>query len=190
MQTNCAVPSPSSFEEDELIAAARAGNEAAFARLVSRYAGTLHRLSSRLASAAERDDIAQEGLLGLLSAVQTYRGGAAAFGTYAHACMRNRMVSAVRRARAFPPEFGTPSPAAATAETPEQLLERREELRALRACLRRLLSAREYQVLTLYLSSYSYEEIAATLGVGRKAVDNALQRARRKLAVSRFSVRL
>lgn len=189
MQTNGAVFSSSSCPEDELIAAARAGNEDAFAHLVSRYAGTLHRLSARLATAAERDDMAQEGLLGLLAAVQTYRGGTAAFSTYAHACMRNRMVSAARRAHALSATADAPS-SVATADTPEHLLERREDLRALRASLRRQLSAREYQVLTLYLRSYSYEEIAAALGVGRKAVDNALQRARRKLAGSRCPVRL
>ena len=44
-----------------------------------------------------------------------------------------------------------------------------------------LLSGLEQETLSLYLSGLSYEEIAAQLNLSTKAVDNALQRVRRKL---------
>ena len=58
---------------------------------------------------------------------------------------------------------------------------RREEAR-LFGQIQKWLSAREYQVLMLYLDAYSYEEIAKRLGVSVKTVDNALQRARKKVS--------
>lgn len=183
------IPADGSLSDGSLAALACAGDEEAFARLVSRFSGMLHRLSVKYgnASALEAEDLAQEGLLGLLSAVRTYRaGGTAAFGTYACACMRNRMVSAVRRASGVTClplcEEDEPSLPTETGDDPAALLVQREELEALHTHLRSVLTVLEYEVLMRYLGAYSYEEIAADLSVSRKAVDNALQRLRRKLA--------
>jgi RNA polymerase sporulation-specific sigma factor len=63
----------------------------------------------------------------------------------------------------------------------QQVLQREEEAR-LFGQIQKWLSAREYQVLMLYLDAYSYEEIAKRLGVSVKTVDNALQRARKKVS--------
>ncbi len=189
-----AAPDYRDFSDESLVELARSENEEAFARLISRYSAMLHRLAAQYSetSALDTEDLAQEGLLGLLSAVRTYRPDGAAFGTFACACMRNRMLTALRRAQGIPPVLeDTEEPAAETpsADDPAALLVRREELEALREHLRSALTELEYQVLTRYLAAYSYEEIARSLSVSRKAVDNALQRLRRKLAVS-FPTRL
>ena len=134
------------------------------------------------------------GLLGLLSAVGTYRpDGTASFATYASVCVRHRIISAVKRAgslRNVPPSAmeswddgdfeGLPNGQA----DPERMLLEREEAARMRERLKAVLTELEYQVLMLYLSAYSYEEIAARLHVGAKTVDNALQRVRRKLDAS------
>ena len=72
---------------------------------------------------------------------------------------------------------------ALTAHTldPEQLVIQSEETDARNRRIETLLSLFERQVLKLYLSSYSYEEMSKQLGSSTKAVDNALQRVRRKL---------
>ena len=189
-------PQDTAVTDDQLVALAQAGDEEAFECIAERYTALLNRLSAQYgaASAVEEDDLAQEGLLGLLSAVNTYRaGGVALFSTYAHTCMRNRMISAIRRVRGTPPmQCIEDEPAVqyvAPKADPETLLVRREELTGLRARLRSALSDTEYQVLMRYLGSYSYEEIADALALSRKAVDNALQRARRKLAASPYLFR-
>ena len=180
-----------SVSDEQLAALARGGNDEAFALLVSRFSGMLHRLCGKLGGVSEQDDLAQEGLLGLLSAVRSYRSGAAAFSTYAYACMRNRMVSALRRTSGNGEEvpLDVAEPAASPAGDPVSVLVRLEELESLRTHLRSVLTELEYQVLMRYLASYSYEEIAAELSVGRKSVDNALTRLRRKLASAPFLTR-
>ena len=188
-------PSRGEVSDNQLVTLARAQNEDAFAHLVSRYSGVLHRLSAQYGNAVEPEDLAQEGLLGLLSAVKTYRfDGSATFSTYAYTCMRNRMLSVVRRIGSKPsvqPISDEPVTASnGTGEDPAALLVRLEELAALRAHLREVLSELEYRVLMRYLGSYSYEEIATELSVGRKTVDNALRRVRRKLSASPFPFRL
>lgn len=180
--------------DEQLAALARDGNDEAFALLVSRFSGVLHRLSAKFGGVSDADDLSQEGLLGLLSAAKTYReGGAASFGTYAYTCMRNRMLSAVRTAQnefslvsTEEEETALPQP---TGGDPAALVVRLEELETLRAHLRAVLTEREYQVLTRYLRAYSYDEIAADLSIGRKSVDNALTRLRRKLAAAPFLTR-
>lgn len=180
--------------DDCLVTLARAGNDEAFAMLVSRLSGALHRLSVKFGGSSEEEDLAQEGLLGLLSAVQTYRsGGSASFATYAYTCMRNRMLSAVRSVHGEPPVRSLedePALPQTAGEDPAALLVRLEELESLRTHLRSVLTELEYQVLMRYLGSYSYEEIAADLSIGRKSVDNALTRLRRKLAATPFLSRL
>ncbi len=182
----------SELSDDQLVTLARGKSEDAFACLLSRYSALLHRLSVQYSgvSSLEAEDLAQEGMLGLLSAVQAYHpGNEAAFGTFACACMRNRMLSAVRCAQGTPlllddPDKPPVAEAAAATDDPELLLVRREELESLRAHLHATLTDLEYRVLMRYLGSYSYEEIAQALHISRKTVDNALQRLRRKLSVS------
>ena len=196
MLSASAVPAFRDLSDDQLVSLACTENEEAFASLVSRYSAMLHRLSMQYSgtSSLDAEDLAQEGLLGMLSAVRTYTpDNGAAFGTYACTCMRNRMLSAVRRSQGIPPLLNDPDepPASdiASADDPAALLVRQEELESLRAHLRSALTELEYRVLMRYLGAYSYEEIAASLSISRKAVDNALQRLRRKLAVSFFPSR-
>lgn len=185
------------MSEEELAALAQEGREEALVLLVERCVPLVKRQAALLrGSVLESEDLAQEGMMGLLSAVRTYRPGAARFGTYASVCIRNRMLSAVRRAGL---SFGIPFSGLSNeealtefcreegqADDPAQLLVRREEEFRLHGRLKQRLSSREYAVLMLYLQSYSYEESALRLGIPPKAVDNALQRARRKLSSSVF----
>ncbi len=177
------------LKDEELVLLAREENEEAFVLLVTRCMPLLQHLASTYRSLQfDCEDLIQEGLLALLSAVRTYQvRKAVAFRTYVYSCARNRMISALRQtdARAnerlveqdepyLPAEDGQGDPAV--------MLLRREELEDLRSRLRKLLTPIEYRVLLLYLGAYSYNEIAARLHIGVKAVDNALQRLRRKLA--------
>ena len=65
--------------------------------------------------------------------------------------------------------------------TPEDIVIAREKLNAVKAGVDTLLSDLEKEVLFLYLDGNDYKQISQKLGTTAKAVDNALQRVRRKL---------
>lgn len=173
---------------DALVLQARQGDDASFSRLAAMMMPTLRARAQQYASAAlDADDLVQEGLLALLSAVHTYQFGAeASFQTYANVCIRNRLISVLRKAAGgksvrlqdtVPLEADLPAPEL-TVEAYQDLREECENL------LRRVdtkLSLNERTVLYLFLSGLSYREIAERLGKTPKSVDNALQRVRHKL---------
>ena len=71
------------------------------------------------------------------------------------------------------------------ADDPAQLVLQRRKPHGCRNGAR-IASKREYQVLMMYLAAYAYEEISSHLGISVKAVDNSLQRVRRKLVTVPF----
>lgn len=168
------------------VAQAAAGDQEAFALLMHRMAPLIHaQVHSFRCAGIEDEDLAQEALMGLLAAVRTYRpDGGATFTTYATACIRNRLLSVARhhiprigREQSLEDSDDLPD----TAIDPALRLQEQEELEGLLERLRTRLTAMEYRVLLLRLSDCSYAEIAARLGTTVKAVDNAVQRMRRKL---------
>ncbi len=187
------------YTDDQLVDFVQKGNADAFVELTSRYLSLIRaKAYSFRGCALESDDLCQEGLLGLFAAAKTYnQAGKACFQTYAGICIQNRMVAAYRtctRQKNIPSsqfvsfhdqealEFGTRE--VLRRETnPEALLIDRENLEAVHQKIRQSLSKLEQQVLFLYLSGRSYSEIAANLAVPTKAVDNAIQRVRRKITI-------
>ena len=169
------------------IAQAAAGDQEAFALLVHRMAPLIHaQVHSCRCAGVEDEDLAQEALMGLLAAVRTYReDGGAAFTTYATTCIRHRLLSVARRSAPHTdhevPIEDSPDLPDVSAD-PALRLQEQEELDGLLSRLRNRLTEMEYQVLLLRLSDCSYAEIATRLGTTPKAVDNAIQRIRRKMA--------
>lgn len=166
---------------------AASGDQEAFAVIAERMAPLIRStVQSFAATGMDADDLAQEASLGLLAAVQTYRtDGGAAFTTYATTCIRNRLTSLARRHGARirteqPFEEERDLPADADSDPARRMLEQ-EEFSRLQDQLRQRLTDLEYRVLLARLSDLSYEEIASCLGVSKKAVDNAVQRLRRKM---------
>lgn len=140
----------------------------------------------------DSEDLLQEGMVGLLHAIRTYDPTREAqLTTYAEVCIRNRLYSAVRAAGrdkhvplndSVSLEAGLASDNfSASDRDPESLLIDREEwnerIRALNSDLSRL----ESEILKLYLSGFSYGEIAQATGRTSKSIDNAIQRIRRKV---------
>ena len=168
------------------IAQAAAGDQEAFALLVHRMMPLIHsQIHHCRCAGIENEDLAQEALMGLLAAVRTYReDGGAAFTTYATTCIRNRLLTVVRRNGSLAdrevPMEDSPELPDVTAD-PALRLQEQEELDNLLQKIRTRLTDTEYRVLLLRLSDCSYAEVAAQLGITAKAVDNAVQRMRRKL---------
>lgn len=179
--------------DGELCRRVQAGDPQAFWELAERYLPLVRSRAARFAGdVLDAEDLEQEGLLGLLSAARRFRvGGKASFGTYADVCVRNRMITSLRQAVRQTGGGGQPVSlnAGEAAESfhapaggnPEELAVRTEAYEALVRRIASALSRREKQVLLLYLRGLSYAQIAKSLGLTEKAVDNALQRARAKL---------
>ena len=142
----------------------------------------------------EQDDFVQEGLIGLFTAVKNYDAGrSASFRTYANLCIHSRMVSCLNdllSKKHLPLNYYLPIVSLNTSyqeilsqgeSDPLVMYLRREEAQIRQEKIKTLLSGLEQETLTLYLSGHSYEEMAKLLHCTTKAVDNALQRVRRKL---------
>ncbi len=171
----------------QLIEQAAAGDQEAFALLAHRMLPLIRLCVARVPhDDVNEDDLLQEALMALLDAVNHYRpDGGAAFTTYATACIRNRLVSFLRRnapatmrEQPFDDEYDTGDPTA----DPAELLQQQEDALHLQHQLRERLTDLEYRVLLHRLQGLSYKDIAGRLSVGEKAVDNAVQRLRRKMA--------
>lgn len=145
----------------------------------------------------DSEDLIQEGMLGLLSAIREYdREKGASFKTYARTCIHNRIRSAVRSARrlknaplndgvSLDDVLSDESQSLGThyyARSPEEQVLARETENEFISAYSRCLSKLEAEILDLYLDGLTYEEMAVTAGRDVKAVDNAVQRIRRKLA--------
>ena len=145
----------------------------------------------------DSEDLIQEGMLGLLSAIREYdQKKGASFKTYARTCIHNRIRSAVRSARrlknaplndgvSLDDVLSDESQSLGThyyARSPEEQVLARETENEFISAYSRCLSKLEAEILDLYLDGLTYEEMAVTAGRDVKAVDNAVQRIRRKLA--------
>lgn len=158
---------------------------AEMAQLLYRYTCNIRVKAARLRnSGIDSDDLFQEGFLGLLDAIRSYRPERGSFAAFANVCISNRMMSAVRKAGKAPltavEDFDLEqiSDDQFCAEDYVILKERNAELYAK---LESLLSKREYETLRLYLAGFSYKEIAKRLDITEKSVDNSLSRAKQKL---------
>ncbi len=179
------------ISDEKLVCLCREGVQDAFAALSVRFIFVLKNKSEELkGNGVEPEDLFQEGLIGLNDAVVSFdENGGAAFRTYAGVCIRNRMISAVRKANssgnlitnsALPLSEQTDAPSAYYTE-PEKAFAAREKLRDVMYFIENYLTELEKSVLSLYLEDNSYDDISEQLGISRKACDNAMQRVRRKL---------
>lgn len=180
---------------DEGLVSLCASEPQAFELLLERYRSTVVSMARSFAgNPADAEDYAQEGMLGLLAAVTSFQQGkGAGFRTYAVICIRNRMRNVSRMEQTASRSAGTQDVSlddpensiqellADDADTPEQAFFEKERVSELYAKLADVLSKQEREIFWLSVSGLSYDEIAERLRIPSKSVDNAIQRARRKL---------
>ena len=192
----------SEVTDESLCARAASGDRAAEEALVLRHT-RLVRACARpfFLAGGDSEDLIQEGMVGLLSAIREFRPQRGArFRTFAQVCVRRRIVSVVRAAAAgkhtplndsvsLDPslflanqDFTSLGSAYHQHRNPEDVVIHEENLSALEDAIYQGLTRLEAQVLEHYLSGLSYAEIAEEVHRSTKAVDNAVQRIRRKIA--------
>lgn len=186
----------------ELLERARANDEVALTALLERYRALARgKARSYFLLGADREDVVQEGMIGVYKAIRDYdeRHGAS-FRTFAELCVTRQIVSAVKAATRLkhrplsqslsldvplgPSEDGGSTLAdllpALGSSDPAHAAISADELRALQRHFDEVLSDLELQVLRHHIEGKSYQQIAAMLQRHTKSIDNALQRIRQK----------
>lgn len=170
--------------EEALIISAKNGDEYAFAALAELYRQVLE-LQVKLTNTpvSIKEDLLQEGLIGLFKAVKSYDGVSASFATYASRCIRNSIISGLRK---YYTQAKTALPVADI--TNEETVPSAEEVhldsvraRGLYDSVFSALSPYERVVFDMYLSEMSYADIAFVTGKSVKSATNAVYRIRTKL---------
>lgn len=151
---------------------------------------------------ADRDDIIQEGMIGLYKATRDFRGDKlSSFRAFAELCITRQIITAIKtatRQKHIPlnsyvslnkPIYDEDSDrtlqdilSGIRVSDPEELIIGREEFNDIELKMNEILSDLEWNVLTAYLDGKSYNEMSRELHRHVKSIDNALQRVKRKLA--------
>jgi RNA polymerase sporulation-specific sigma factor len=187
--------------DEGLVRQARDGDERALLELLERYRGFARsKARSYFLVGGDREDIVQEGMIGLYKAVRDYADGhGASFRSFAELCITRQILTAIKtatrqkhsplnsyvsfdRPQDDDPDhtLGESLAVEITADPLERIVED-DDLRALQDTFDEVLSGLETEVLQLYVEGRSYQEIAQQLGRRVKSIDNALQRIKRKL---------
>ncbi|MGL5270681.1 MAG: RNA polymerase sporulation sigma factor SigH [Selenomonadaceae bacterium] len=150
---------------------------------------------------ADREDIIQEGMIGLYKAIRDFRNDKlSSFRAFAELCVTRQIITAIKtatRQKHIPlnsyvslnkPIYDEDSDrtlldvlSGSKISDPEELVISREEFLDIESKMEQILSDLEWKVLMSYLDGKSYQEIAVDLDRHVKSIDNALQRVKRKL---------
>lgn len=195
------------YSDDELILRLRDGEATITDYIMDKYKNLVrNKAKSMYILGADREDLIQEGMIGLFKAIRDYDTGRdASFYTFADLCVSRQMYTAVQtagRQKHAPLNTyislyagGTEGDSTAGGEewellnsissqlekSPEELLIDKENVEILEKIIEKELSGFEKQVLDLYLTGMRYSQIAKVLGRDGKSTDNALQRIKAKL---------
>ncbi|MCD7974667.1 MAG: RNA polymerase sporulation sigma factor SigH [Phascolarctobacterium sp.] len=150
---------------------------------------------------AEREDIIQEGMIGLYKAIRDFKSDKqSSFRVFAELCVTRQIITAIKtatRQKHIPlnsyislnkPIYEDESDrtlldviSGVKVANPEDMVISKEELDDIENKMNNILSDLEWKVLMSYLDGKSYQEIADELDRNIKSIDNALQRVKRKL---------
>lgn len=194
------------YSDEELIVRLRDGESPITDYIMDKYKNLVRsKAKSMYILGADREDLIQEGMIGLFKAIRDYDTGRdASFFTFADLCVSRQMYTAVQAAGrqkhaplntyislyAGRTENGADqseerelidSVLSKAERSPEELFIDKENLELLEKVIDRELSSFEKQVLDLYLTGMKYSQIAKVLGRDDKSTDNALQRIKAKL---------
>ncbi len=177
---------------DEILSDAQSGDNFKLAVVIQEHREFVEKIASKYKdSPMEMDDLIQEGMIGLLAAAKSYdpKKGAS-FKTYSKTCIENSIQTSLRkfyRLKDIPVQSVVEYqeeeiPLSSGIYSAEDAFIAQEGVSLLTKVLRENLSDFENEVLRLHIVGCSYNEIAKRLCKTPKAVDNALQRVRRKLS--------
>ncbi len=176
------------MEDIELINRARNGDEYALDELMTNYKKLVIKIARKyFIIGADINDVIQEGMIGLFNAYVNFKEDKnAQFKTFAILCISRRIFSAFKKAKKLANELVCDDNLDLIIQnssivTPEEDFIFNEEYNLLLKEIEKVLSEKEQQILHEFLENKSYDEIANSLKISKKSVDNALSRIRNKL---------
>lgn len=188
--------------DEDVVEFAREGDDAALEYLINKYKNFVRaKARSYFLIGADREDIIQEGMIGLYKAIRDFRmDKLSSFRAFAELCITRQIITAIKtatRQKHIPlnsyvslnkPIYDEDSDrtlldviSGSKISDPEELIISREEFDDIEEKMGEILSSLEWKVLMSYLEGKSYQEIAEDLKRHVKSIDNALQRVKRKL---------
>ena len=188
--------------DEEIIREAKDGDEQALEFLINKYKSFVRaKARTYFLIGADREDIIQEGMIGLYKAIRDFRPDKlSSFRAFAELCITRQIITAIKtatRQKHIPlnsyislnkPIFDEESDrtlldviSEESVSDPEEMIINREEFSVIEVKMGEILSSLEWKVLSRYLQGGSYQEIAVELHRHVKSVDNAIQRVKRKL---------
>ncbi len=199
------------LEDEQIVLLVRNGEKEAMDFLIHKYKN-LVKLKARayFLIGADREDVVQEGMIGLYKAIRDYQPDKAmAFKTFSDLCITRQMITAVKNAtrqkhiplnsyvslnrKIFDDESDKTYIELVSGEVvsdPEQLIIKKEEFSGIENKMGEILSPFEWEVLSLYLNGKSYYEISKQIKRPVKSIDNALQRVKKKVEKHVFNHKL
>jgi RNA polymerase sporulation-specific sigma factor len=202
LRVQTTVESMELMEDEEIVEIARSGEKEAEEFLVNKYKNFVRaKARSYFLIGADREDIIQEGMIGLFKAIRDYKcDKLSSFRAFAELCITRQIITAIKtatRQKHIPlnsyvslnkPIYDEDSDrtlmdviSGTKITDPEELIISREEFDDIEDKMGEILSPLEWQVLMSYLEGKTYQEIAVDLNRHVKSIDNALQRVKRKL---------
>ncbi|MFC4323856.1 RNA polymerase sporulation sigma factor SigH [Litchfieldia salsa] len=190
------------LEDEEVVELVHSGESDALDYLINKYKNFVRaKARSYFLIGADREDIVQEGMIGLYKAIRDFKEDKlTSFKAFAELCITRQIITAIKtatRQKHIPlnsyvsldkPIYDEESDrtlmdviSGAKVLDPEELIINQEKFDDIEIKMAELLSDLERKVLALYLDGRSYQEISEDLNRHVKSIDNALQRVKRKL---------
>ena len=192
------------IKDEDLIEIIKSGDKQAFDYLIARYKELVNmKVSKYFIVGAEKDDIIQEGLIGLFKAIKSYKADMQnSFKSFANMCIERQLITAIKtsnRQKHMPlNSYLSLNGAAydegegendislmdifesALIEDPLDTITKKEYYKDIEDTIDKKLSDFEKKVLNKYINGESYVQIAEELETTVKSIDNAIQRIRKK----------
>ena len=190
------------MSDEDIVALANSGHTLAQEFLIDKYKNFVRaKARSYFLIGADKEDIIQEGMIGLYKAIRDFRADKlSSFRAFAELCITRQIITAIKtatRQKHIPlnsyislnkPIYDEDSDrtlldviSGTRITDPEELVISREEFDNIEAKMSEILSSLEWKVLMFYLEGKSYQEIANDLGRHVKSIDNSLQRVKHNL---------
>ena len=189
------------ISDEQLVLLAQQKDESAIDELFNRYkyiaASVAH---SYFLNGGDSEDLLQEGLFAVFKAITSFNAKSS-FKTYVYTCVKNRIFNVIKSSNRYKNQplnnylslsgsFDSDGDADKTEIIidkhfgPEEIYLNAEAENELKSIINKVLSKFEYEILICYLKGYSYREISDKVGKKEKAIDNAIQRIRKKIILA------
>lgn len=192
----------SNLTDEQIISQIKEGNEQALVFLLEKYRDLVNsKVGKYFIIGAEREDIVQEGMIGLFKAIKNFdQSKQNTFKTFANICIERQLITAIKssnRQKHMPlnsylslnmSAYDNDDDSTELIETfnnaqiedPLDTIMKREYFEEIQISMHKNLSKFEEKVLQRFIQGDSYEIIAKKLDTPVKSIDNAIQRIRKK----------